>query len=96
MVVGFALGVAILRQRVVSVTFPEGGRAFQAGDGVPHPLPATMTLDDIGHLRMRVVNRDTRFHAVGVLSVAPGDSVEARPDVCVPTLPARSVAVLVR
>jgi len=81
---GFALGAVIFRGRTVSVTFEAGGRSYLTGDGLVHRLPATMALSDAEQVRLRVVNRDARPHALGVLSVAPGDSVEVRPDVCVP------------
>ena len=96
LVLGFALGAAILRERVVDVTFQEGGRAFRGGDGAPHRLPATLTLDGDGRLWLRVVNLDKRSHAVGVLSVEPGDSVEVRPDMCAPAPRQGAVVLLVQ
>ena len=81
---GFALGAVIFRGRTVSVTFQAGGRTYRTADRGTHRLPATLTLFDAERVRLRVVNRDARPHALGVLSVAPGDSVEVRPDVCAP------------
>jgi hypothetical protein len=93
---GLGLATAALRERVVTITFQRDGRAFRTGDGVRHPLPATMTLDDIGAVRLRVVNRDERSHAVGVLSVQAGDSVEVHPDACAPAPRERALVLLIR
>ena len=90
---GFALGAVIFRGRTVSVTFQAGGRTYLTDGSGARRLPATMTLSDAERVRLRVVNRDARPHALGVLSVAPGDSVEVRPDVCAP-LPRRPQLVL--
>ncbi|HVM43180.1 MAG TPA: hypothetical protein VMT77_06720 [Gemmatimonadales bacterium] len=84
LILGFALGAVIFRGRTVSVTFQAGGRSYLGGDGRAHRLPATLTVPDAERVRLRVVNRDVRFHALGVLSVPPGDSVVVRPDVCAP------------
>jgi len=43
-----------------------------------------------------VVNRDARPHALGVLSVGPGDSVEVRPDVCAPAPRGPQLVLLVQ
>jgi hypothetical protein len=82
LVFGFALGAVVLRGRTVTVTFQGDGHAFRAEEGRWRPIPATLTLRDAKSVRLRVVNRDMHHHALGVLSVDPGDSVEVRPDVC--------------
>ena len=82
--VGFGLGALMFRGRTVNVTFDAGGHVYRTDGGGTHRLPATFTLGDPERTRLRVVNRDARAHAVGVLSVGPGDSVEVRPDVCAP------------
>jgi hypothetical protein len=94
--VGLALGLLAFRDRVLAVTIERGGEAYRTGAAAPQRLPATLTLADAGHLRLRVVNRDTRSHAVGVLSVPAGDSVEVRPDVCAPAPSGGALVVLVR
>ncbi|HXY18862.1 MAG TPA: hypothetical protein VEH83_02590 [Gemmatimonadales bacterium] len=43
-----------------------------------------------------MLNRDARPHALGVLSVAPGDSVEVRPDICAPAPRGPVVVMLVQ
>lgn len=96
LVFGFVLGDIVLRTRTVSVTFNRDGRAFRADDGRWRPIPAMLTLHDASWVRLRVVNRDTSHHAVGVLSVEPGDSVEVRPDVCATTWRGADLLVLVR
>ena len=93
---GFALGAVVLRERVVAVTFQEGGRAFRADDGPWRPTPATLTLQGASWVRLRVVNRDVHYHALGILSVEPGDSVEVRPDVCATAWRGPDLVVLVR
>ena len=94
--IGLALGLLVFRDRVLAVTIDPGGGTYRAGGAAPHRLPATLTLDDAGHLWLRVVNRDTRSHAVGVLSVQAGDSVEVRPDVCAPSPSGAALVVLVQ
>jgi hypothetical protein len=93
---GFALGAVIFRGRTVTVTFEAGGRFYRAGRGAAHRLPATLTLGDPDRVRLRVVNRDARPHALGVVSVAAGDSVETRPDICAPAPRGPVVVVLVQ
>lgn len=93
---GFALGAVVLRERVVMVTFQEGGHAFRADDGPWRPTPATLTLQGANWVRLRVVNRDMHHHALGILSVDPGDSVEVRPDVCATAWRGPGLVVLVR
>ena len=94
--IGLALGLLLLRDRVVAVSFEAGGRTYRAGAAPPRRLPATLTLDDPAHVWLRVVNRDARAHAVGVLSVEAGDSVEVRTDVCAPSPSGSTLVVLVR
>jgi len=96
LVVGLALGAALPHTRTVTVDFRRGGRAFRVGVSRWRPMPATLTLHDAQRVRLRVVNRDTTYHAVGVLSVDPADSVEARPDVCAAAWRGRDLVVLVR
>jgi len=96
LVFGLALGAVFLRGRTVTVTFQGDGRAFQVGEGQRRPIPATLTLRDAEWVRLRVVNRDTHDHALGVLSVEPGDSVEVRAEVCATTWRGRDLVVLVR
>ena len=93
---GFALGAVIFHGRTVSVTFEAGGRTYRTGDRGAHRLPATLTLSDVERVRLRIVNRDARPHALGVLSVAPGDSVEVRPDVCAPPPQGPGLVLLVQ
>jgi len=93
---GFALGAVVLRERVVMVTFQEGGRAFRADGGPWRPTPATLTLQGASWVRLRVVNRDVHYHALGILSVAPGDSVEVRPDICATAWRGPDLVVFVR
>ena len=96
LVIGFALGAVVLRSRTVTVIIPRDGRAFRADGGRWRPLPALLTLHDASWVRLRVVNRDTSHHAVGVLSIEPGDSVEVRPDVCATAWRGPDLLVLVR
>ena len=93
---GFTLGALIFRGRTVGVTFEAGGRTYRTGDRGAHLLPATLTLSDAERVRLRVVNRDARPHALGVLSVGPGDSVEVRPDVCAPAPRGPQLVLLVQ
>jgi hypothetical protein len=96
LVLGFALGAVVLRTRTVTVTFRGDGRAFRAEEGRWRPIPATLTLRDARWVRLRVVNRDTHHHALGVLSLDPGDSVEVRPDICATAWRGADLVVLVR
>lgn len=96
LVFGLALGALFLRGRTVTVTFQGDGRAFRTGESRWRPIPATLTLHDAQWVRLRVVNRDVRYHALGVLSVDPGDSVEVRADVCATAWRGRDLVVLVR
>ena len=96
LVLGFALGFVFLRSRTVTVTFQGDGRAFRVGEGGWRPIPATLTLHDAKWVRLRVVNRDAHHHALGVLSVDPGDSEEVRPDVCATSWGGPDLVVLVR
>jgi len=96
LVLGFALGAVFLRGRTVTVTFQSDGRAFRVGESQRRPIPATLTLHDAEWVRFRVVNRDTHYHALGVLSVDPGDSVEVRAEVCATAWRGRDLVVLVR
>jgi len=96
LVIGFVLGAVVLRSRTVTVTFDRDGRAFRADDGRWRPIPAMVTLHGADWVRLRVVNRAMTPHAVGVLSVEPGDSVEVRPDVCATTWRGPNLLVLVR
>ena len=96
LLLGLVLGILILRGRTVALVFQRDGRAFRAGDERWRPLPATFTLHDVGQLRLRVVNRDTRAHAVGALSVDAGDSVEVQADVCTSAWRGGDLVVLVQ
>jgi len=96
LVLGFVLGAVFLRNRTVTVTFQGDGRAFRVGEGRWRPIPATLTLHDPEWVRLRVVNHDPHYHALGVLSVDPGDSVEVRADVCATAWRGRDLVVLVR
>ena len=96
LVVGFGGAAVVLRDRAITVTFQRAGRVFRIEDGRRRPMPATLLLRDAESVRLRVVNRDARFHAIGVLSVAPGDSVEVRPDACATTWSGPDLVVLVR
>ena len=96
LVVGFALGAVFLRGRTVTVSFQGDGRAFRVGESRPRPIPATLTLHDAEWVRLRVVNRDVHDHALGVLSVDPGDSIEVKADVCATAWRGRDLVVLVR
>lgn len=96
LVLGFVLGAVVLRSRTVTVVFRRDGRAFRADDGPWRPTPAMLTLQGASWVRLRVVNHGTGYHAVGVLSIEPGDSVEVRPDVCATTWRGPDLLVLVR
>ena len=96
LLVGFALGALFLRGRTITVVFQLDGREYRAGDERWRPIPATFTLHDAEQVRLRVVNRDTRPHAIGVLSVDPGDSLEVRADVCASVWRGTDLVVLVR
>ena len=96
LIFGFALGAVFLRGRTVTVTFQGDGRAFRVGESPWRPIPATLTLHDAEWVRLRVVNRDAHAHALGVLSVDPGDSVEVRPDACATAWRGPDLVVLVR
>jgi len=96
LVLGFVLGVVFLRSRTVTVTFQGDGRAFRTGESRWRPIPATLTLHDAEWVRLRVVNRDMHYHALGVLSVDPGDSVEVRAEVCATAWRGTDLVVLVR
>ena len=96
LVLGFVLGAVLLRGRTVTVTFHGHGRSFRVGEGRWRPIPATLTLHDPDAVRLRVVNRDAHYHALGVLSLDPGDSVEVRPDVCATSWRGQDLVLLVR
>lgn len=96
LVVGFLGAAVALRDRAVTVTFQSAGRAFRVGEDRWRPMPATLRLRDAESVRLRVVNRDGHPHAIGVLSVAPGDSVDVRPDVCATAWSGPDLVVLVR
>lgn len=96
LICGFVLGAAVLRSRTVTVIFQRDGRAFRTDDGRWRPIPAMLTVHGANGVRLHVVNRDVGHHAVGVLSIEPGDSVEVRPDVCATTWRGSDLLVLVR
>ena len=96
---GIALDLAAyenVQTVIMTVTFPSDGHHFRADFGRWRPIPATMSLHKPQRLMLRVINRDTRTHAFGVLSIDPGDSVEARPDACVNGRIRSDLVVLVR
>jgi hypothetical protein len=84
-VLGFGLGLALPRWRVITVVFEPGGRTWHVAGESPRPLPATLDVDDDGRLRLRVLNLDTVIHDAGVLAVNARDSAVVPADICTGT-----------
>lgn len=79
--IGTALGFLWPRWRVVTIEFAPGGRmALVEGDSVA--LPGTMSVDDDGRLRLRVVNRDSLPHQAGAYGVHAADSATVAAELC--------------
>jgi hypothetical protein len=93
---GFGLGLALPRWRVITVVFEPGGQTWHvAGEG-PRPLPATLDVEDDGRLRLLVINRDSVGHNAGVLAFAAHDSATVPADLCTGTHSSGASTIVLR
>lgn len=82
-----AIVTAVLMRRPVVMRIEFSGGDTAVVDGTPHPLPYRMALPDDPRLRLRIVNRDSVWRAVGVAAIPARDSGMYTPDQCLPPGP---------